>query len=117
MRSSTSRHASFDRAKLGLLLTGIVGAPLVWLTALQTGYVLAYQACDDRSVSWVVVPTLIAVTLAGGLAAVSIRARRRSRGDRAPMPLLGWMALLMSVLMFIVLGASAIGPFILRPCD
>jgi Ni/Fe-hydrogenase subunit HybB-like protein len=102
---------------MGLLFAGIAGAPLLWLTALQTGYVLAYQACDDRSRSWVAVPTLIALALAIGIAVVSVVSSRRASRERLPMPFLGWLAIGMSALIVIVLVASTVAPLILHPCD
>ena len=117
MRSSTSDHASLNTRLLGVLLIGLLGAPLVWLTMLQTGYVLAYQACDDRSNSWVLIPALSALALAIALAAISARATFRANRERIPLPFVGHLAIGMSALMVIVLAASAIAPILLRPCD
>lgn len=117
MPSSTSHHASFSRRRLILLFAAIVGAPLLWLTALQTGYVLAYQACDERSIAWVAVPTLAAVAASAALAVLGVRGHRSATADRVPMPFLGWMAMLMGIFMLVVLAASAIAPLLLRPCD
>ena len=117
MRSSISRHASFSRGLLALLFTGIVGAPILWLTALQTGYTLAYQACDERSTRWVGVPTFAALAIIALIAAVSWRAHRRAQRDRLPMPLLGELAVGLAALMVIVMIASALAPVMLQPCD
>jgi hypothetical protein len=117
MPSSTSHHGSLNTRLLGVLLIGLLGAPLVWLTMLQTGYVLAYQACDDRSNSWVLVPALSALALAITLAAISARATLRANRERIPLPFVGHLAIGMSALMVIVLAASAIAPILLRPCD
>jgi hypothetical protein len=117
MRSSTSPHGSFNHGLIALLFTGVVGAPLIWLAALQTGYTLAYQACDERSKSWVLVPTVGAIAIVAVITLVCTSAYRRARGDRLPMPLLGWMAVAMASLMVIVLIASAIAPIMLQPCD
>ena len=117
MPSSTSPRASFDRGLLVVLFAAITGAPLIWLTALQTGYVLAYQACDDRSRTWVVVPTMVALALVVGLAWLSMRSARRAAAERLPLPSLARVAIAMSVLMAVVLAASAIGPLMLHACD
>ena len=117
MASSTSHHGSLNTRLLGWLLLGIIGAPLVWLTTLQAGYVLAYQACDDRSNSWVLFPTLAAATIAAVIAIISLRSHRRAGEERIPLPFIGWLALGMASLMVIVLVASAIAPMILHPCD
>jgi hypothetical protein len=117
MPSSTSRHASFDRWLLAVLYAGIIGTPLLWLMALQTGYVLAYQACDARSTLWVTAPTFGALALIAVLALIAARGRRRAEGGRLPLPLLGVLAVGMSVMMVIVMAASAIAPVVLHPCD
>ena len=117
MESSTSRHASFNRALLAVLFTGIVGAPLLWLTALQTGYTLSYQACDERSTSWVSVPTFASVAVVAGITVACWLAHRRAVSDRLPVPLLGDLAIGIAALMVIVLVASAIAPVMLLPCD
>ena len=117
MPSSTSHHGSFDRGLLVLLFVGIVGAPLVWLTSIQAGYVLAYQACDQRSTAWVVVPTIASLGIVIGIAAACASAHRRAREQRLPMPLLGWMGAAIASLMIIVMIASSIAPIMLHSCD
>jgi hypothetical protein len=100
-----------------MLFAGIVGAPLVWLTAVQTGYVLAYQACDDRSTSWVIVPAFGAIAILALVAFVAIRGHRKARTDKLPLPLMGWLAVGMAGLMMVVMAASSIAPLLLQPCD
>jgi len=99
------------------VFAGIVGTPLIWLAALQTGYTLAYQACDDRSNSWVVVPIVTALAAVIAVTAVVNRGRARFARDRAPMPLLGWIGLGMAALMIVSMVATAIPLMILHPCD
>lgn len=117
MPSSTSRRGSFDPGLLTILFAGIAGAPLLWLAALQTGYVLAYQACDDRSTSWVIVPALVFVAIVGAIAALSVRGHRRAGRDRVPMPFLGWVAVGMAGMMLLVMAVTAITPLFMQPCD
>jgi hypothetical protein len=117
MASSTSHHGSLNTRLLAVLLVGVIGAPLLWLMALQTGYVLAYQACDDRSNSWVMAPTIGSILIAVGIALLSVRGHRQANGERIPLPFVGWIAIGMAVLMVLVLLASAIAPAILHPCD
>lgn len=96
---------------------GVVGAPLIWLTALQTGYVLAYQACDAASRSWVTVPTAVAtvmVVTALGIAAVS---QIRSARANAPTALLARVGVGVAATIVIVMIASLIAPILLQPCD
>jgi hypothetical protein len=102
---------------LGVLLVGVIGAPVLWLVTLQTGYVLAYQACDDRSSSWVIVPTVAAIIIAMIVTGVSYLSRQRANRERVPLPFIGWLALGMAALMVIVLAASAIAPLVLHACD
>lgn len=117
MPSSTSPHASFNPWLLAALYAGIIGAPLTWLAALQTGYALAYQACDARSTAWVVVPTLGATALVVALTAVAWRAHQRAKKGRLPLPTMGLIAVGMAVLMVLVMIASVIAPMMLNPCD
>ena len=117
MPSSTSRHASFSKGLLALLFTGIVGAPIMWLTALQTGYTLAYQACDERSTSWVGAPTFTITGVVAIIAIASWLGHRRAASDRLPLPLLGELALGIAVLMVIVMIASSLAPLMLQACD
>lgn len=100
-----------------MLYAGIIGTPLLWLAAVQTGYVLAYQACDARSTAWVIVPTLAAIAMVTGLTLIAWRGHRRAQGGRLPLPILGVLAVGMASLMVIVMAASAIAPMMLNPCD
>lgn len=117
MDSSTSRHASFNKGLLALLFTGIVGAPIMWLSALQTGYTLSYQACDERNTSWVGIPTFATVGIVAVITIACWFGHRRAANDRLPMPMLGQVAVSLASLMVIVLIASALAPVMLKPCD
>jgi hypothetical protein len=117
MPSSTSRRASFDRGLLTVLFAGIVGTPLLWLAALQAGYVLAYQACDARSIGWVLIPMAATVALMIGLGMLSIAGHRRAARQRPPLALLGRVALAMAGLFTLVAVATAIPTLILHACD
>src|SRR5436190_16338381 len=112
MESSTSRRGSFDRRRLAWLCLGIAGAPLLWLATIQTGYTLAYEACDTRSKRWVTVPTFTAVAVILVVTVVCARASRQARDDRAPVPLIGRLAVGLAALMATALIASAIGPLV-----
>ena len=100
-----------------MALAGVIGAPLVWLAALQTGYVLAYQACDDRSRAWVTAPTAAAIVILLAILGGAYIAELRARTTREPQPLLSWMGLGVAAMMVIVMVASIIAPIMLRPCD
>ena len=117
MDSSTSRHGSFNKGLLALLFAGIAGAPILWLSALQAGYTLSYQACDERNTNWVGVPTF---ATAGIIAVITIACwigHRRAANDRLPMPMLGQLAVGLAALMVIVMIASSLAPVMLYPCD
>lgn len=100
-----------------MAFSGVIGAPLIWLAALQTGYILAYQACDSQSRAWVIVPTAIALAGAAATVLVSLNARRRARRALEPQPLLATLGLGLAAMMVIVLTASLAAPVMLRPCD
>ena len=117
MPSSISRPGSFERRLRLIALGGAVGAPLVWLAALQTGYVLAYQACDDRSRAWVTAPTAAAIAILLAILGVAYFGGRRARQTREPHPLLSWMGIGVAAMMVIVMAASIVAPLMLRPCD
>jgi len=117
MASSTSRPASFERTVRLMAFTGLIGAPLIWLTALQTGYMLAYQACDSQSRYWVTVPTAIALGATAATLLISFLATRRAKKMLEPQPLLAWVGLGLAAMMVIVLAASMVAPLLLRPCD
>jgi len=117
MPCSTSRPGSFERRLRLIALAGVIGAPLVWLAALETGYVLAYQACDDRSRAWVTAPTAAAIVILLAILGITYIGERRARHTREPQPLLSWMGIGVTVMMVIVMIASIVAPLMLRPCD
>lgn len=117
MASSTSRPGSSERTIRVLAFTGLIGAPLLWLTALQTGYVLAYQACDSQSRYWVSIPTALALAATAGTLLIAFRGQRRAREAQPPQPMLARLGAGLAALMVIVLAASLIAPLVLRPCD
>ena len=96
---------------------GVVGAPLVWLTALQTGYVLAYQACDEASRIWVTVPTAVATVIAIAACGVAAISQMRSARAHAPTPLLARVGVGVAATIVTVMIASLIAPMLLQPCD
>ena len=100
-----------------MAFAGLIGAPLIWLAALQTGYTLAYQACDSQSRYWVTVPTAIALVLTAGTVLIAFYGHRRAKQALPPQPLLAVLGIGLAVLMVIVLAASLIAPLMLKPCD
>ncbi len=100
-----------------MALACVIGAPLIWLAALQTGYVLAYQACDSQSRAWVTVPIAIALGCAAATLVVSLAARRRAGKALEPQPLLAKLGVGLAAMMVIVLVASLVAPLMLQPCD
>lgn len=100
-----------------MAFAGLAGAPLIWLTALQTGYTLAYQACDSQSRYWVTIPTALALLAAAATLSVSFYGKRRAQSSLEPQPFLTYLGVGMAAMMVIVLVASLIAPLMLRPCD
>jgi hypothetical protein len=117
MDSSTSRLVLSNRGRLVLLGVLIVGTPLVWLTLLETAYVLAYQACADRSNTSVHVAEAVALGVTVSLTVIAWTNYRPSQTRPQPIGFLGGAALLLTLLMLIVVLASGIGPLLLHPCD
>lgn len=100
-----------------MAFVALVGAPALWLTALQTGYAMAYQACDSGSRSWVTVPVMIALAATVVTAIGAGWAVRRCAHAVVPTSFVARLGLAVAGLMVIVLVASALAPFMLRPCD
>ena len=117
MASSTSRPDSSERKLRLLAFAGLIGAPLIWLTALQTGYVLAYQACDSESRSWVTIPTAIALAATVATLLIAFYGSRRAKKSLQPQPLLAQVGFGVAGMMVLVMVASLIAPLLLRPCD
>ena len=100
-----------------MAFAGLIGAPFIWLSALQTGYTLAYQACDSQSRYWVTVPTALALAAVIVTFGITFYGTRRSRQSLEPQPFLAWLGFGLAGLMVLVLSASLIAPLLLRPCD
>ena len=100
-----------------MAFAGIVGAPLVWLAALQTGYVLAYQACDSRSRWWVLAPTMALTAVTVVTLVIAFAAYRRTHRSSHPQALLADIGLGVAAFMVVVMAASLLPPLVLRPCD
>jgi hypothetical protein len=116
MDSSTSRLVFSNRGRLVLLFALIVGAPLVWLTLVETGYVLAYQACADPSQTSVQVAEAVALATIAAMTLVAWGRYRPSQTRPQPIGFLGGAALLLTLLMLIVVVASGVGPLIFHSC-
>jgi hypothetical protein len=117
MASSTSRRGSSERKLRLMAFAGLIGAPFIWLTALQTGYVLAYQACDSQSRSWVTVPTAVFLGATAMTLLIAFSGRRRAKYSLAPQPFLAIIGVGLAAMMVLVMIASLIAPLMLRPCD
>jgi hypothetical protein len=118
MDSSTWPRASSKRTRVaGLLIALVIIAPIVWLTMLEVGYVLAYQACADRTSAWIHKPNVAFTVIAIACAAGGWWLHGRWKNAPAPIGFLAGMALLVTGLIVIVVIASAIPPLILHPCD
>ena len=63
MDSSISRPVSHERWRSLALWAGLLAGPVVWLTLLQTNYILAYVACETRHTWFMHLATAVAVVL------------------------------------------------------
>lgn len=105
-------HASSRSA--GTSIAIVIGAPLLWLLMLETGYLLSHWACGT-GMTWPlhIVTGGTAALLAGVLWTM---ARRHRDGGDAPLTFLETMALWITVGFIVVVAASAIQPLIIQPC-
>jgi hypothetical protein len=77
MDSSTSRPASPERRRTLALWIGLLAGPLIWLSLLQTNYILAYVACETGRTWFMHLATGLALML---VAAAGFGAWRASGG-------------------------------------
>lgn len=68
MDSSTSHRAWSERWRTAALWAGVLTGPIVWLTLLETQYVLSYVACEARTTWFMHLSTGAALVLVGGAA-------------------------------------------------
>jgi hypothetical protein len=66
MDSSTSHPVWYERRRLAALWAGVLTGPIVWLTLLETQYVLSYVACETRATWFLHVSTAVALVLVAG---------------------------------------------------
>jgi hypothetical protein len=66
MDSSTSHPVWHERWRLAGLWAGVLTGPIVWLTLLETQYVLSYVACETRATWFLHAATAVALVLVGG---------------------------------------------------
>ena len=106
------RHASSDSA--GTSIAIVIGAPLLWLTMLETAYLLSHWACGT-GMKWPlhIVTLGTAVLLAGVL---WMMPRRNTAGADPLVSFLSALALWMTVGFILVAVASTIQPSIIQPC-
>ena len=71
MSASTSRPVSHERWRLLAVWAGLLTGPIVWLTLLETNYVLAYVACEMQQTWFIHLAIAVAVLIvaAAGYAA------------------------------------------------
>lgn len=77
MPSSTSRPAfrsAHEPRRLLALWTGLLAGPIVWLTLLQTNYVLSYVACETGQTWFLHLATAISAALVAAAGAWAWRA-------------------------------------------
>jgi hypothetical protein len=130
MDSSISRPASREHRRNAALWIGALAGPLVWLSLLQTNYLLAYVACETGRTWFMHLAAALAVLLVAAAGLVAWRAsdgplmvderlsgpldpethRQRSRWMRfAGVALSGWF--------IVVILATEIPLVVLRECQ
>jgi len=104
-------HVSSSRSSTSIAI--IVGAPILWLTMLEVGYLVSHWSCGTGA-TWPlhVVTGGTAMILAGVLWMMP----RRSDSDDSAHSFLWSMALWMTIGFIVVVVASAIEPLIIQPC-
>ena len=78
MGSSTSRPVWHERWRSIALWVGLLAGPLVWLSLLQTNYIMAYVACETRQTWFMHAATGLALA---AVAAAGYGAWRASDGS------------------------------------
>lgn len=130
MGSSTSRPVSHERWRSLALWIGLLAGPVVWLSLLQTNYILAYVACQARHTWFMHLATAVAVVL---VAAAGFGAWRAADGsimtaEERTHPLSGdthrqrarWMSLsgvVLSGWFILVILAMEVPIIVLRECQ
>jgi hypothetical protein len=106
------RHVSSSRSATSIAI--VLGAPLLWLAMLETGYLLSHWACGTGA-KWPlhVVTGGTAVLLAGVL---WMMPRRSDPGSDSAHAFLSTLAVWMTIGFIVVVVASAIQPLIIQPC-
>jgi hypothetical protein len=128
MPSSIWRPDSGNRSRHLGLWAGLLGPPLLWLTLLETNYVLAYEACGDRE-KWflyLAVAVSILIGAAAGIAAWKSGPPADDQDRSDPWTLrtreirARWMsaaAVACTAWFLVVMLAMAVPAIVLRTCD
>ena len=132
MRSSTSRpgfRSAGERRQALALWSGVLAGPVVWLTLLQTNYVLSYVACETRQTWFLHLAVAVSVVIVG---AAGLWAWREARAPYLAEPLtapvsegtrqgrIAWMAhlaALSSAFFVLVIISMSIPAAVLKSCQ
>ena len=127
MRSSTLRRAYHDPRRVAVLVLGVLAGPVVWLTLLETNYVLTYVACEQRHEWMLQLATIIAVALVAAAGAGAWRARTTGTTETETLDqdatselrarFLAYGGALLSAWFILVILATEIPIVILHPCQ
>lgn len=128
MPSSIWRPDSGSRLRHLALWAGLLAGPLLWLTLLETNYVLAYSACSGRQ-KWFLFATIAAtLALAGAVAYAAWKSGPPQDLDASSPPWspltrevrARWMSIAgvaFTLWFLIVMLAMSVPPAVLGPCD
>lgn len=117
MPSSTSRPAfpeAHDAAREVALWTGVLAGPVVWLTLLETNYVMSYVACEVRQTWFLHLATLIAVALTAG---AGLWGWSAGQGENPRARWMGHASLASSIWFILVILSMEIPVIVLRTCQ
>ena len=103
-------HASSSTDSRSLAI--VIAAPLLWLTMLETAYLLSHWSCGT-GITWPLHAVIFSTAM---LLAGVLWMRPRTTHPESPSSFLASMALWMAVGFILVVMASAIQPAIIQPC-
>lgn len=105
-----------ERTRRGIWIAAALGAPVLWLVMLETGYLVSHWSCGT-GIGW---PSHLVVGVAAIVLVAALWAMPRANAsghDTSAARLLAAMAFWLTAGFLLVVLASSIPAFILHPCD
>ena len=126
MSTNISKETPGERRLNLLLLISMLGAPVIWLVFLQTGYVLVQYACTSGKHTVLHLNAIVSLGLVLGIGALSLNQWNKSGrgwpshdegGRSARRRTLSMSGALLSGLFALLILATWAAIFILHPCS